>query len=258
MTDKPEIPEVPPEPERREEMVPPAPEQGEETVQPAPDQGEAKVLSERTSVWSLMLGVLTNPGATLAQVARERRVGQAALIVAGLNLFVAVISMLAMMNAKVELTMDGPEAPLGKVLGPVALHFTLVWAIMIAVLQVVSWFSYAATYNLLGELMGERPDGRAMLAALGFAQMPSILIPILVGLAVLLGLWTLPFLFGLVIGIWILVLDVVAIRSALQTSTGKAALIFFTPWVVGIGLAVVFFVFMLASLFPLISTMPTM
>lgn len=205
-----------------------------------------------TSVWSLMLGVLSNPAEALAQVARERRVGQAALIVVGLGLFGLITGVLGIQNEDLASMLEMMDiAPDLATFRQVVQQFALVWGILGVLLQVIQWFVNSAIYNLLGEVMGIRPDGRAMLAALGFAHMPAIFNPILEALAKAAGMNSLGFIFTLAIAVWIWVLDVLAIRSALQTSTGKAVAIFLIPAAVIVGLVFLGIVFMVAALAPM-------
>lgn len=80
----------------------------------------------------------------------------------------------------------------------------------------VSWLIWAGLTYLIGDkLLGGTATWGELLRTLGFAQAPGVLyilgiIPILGGLI------------RFVVGIWILVLGVIAIRQALDFGTGKA------------------------------------
>jgi hypothetical protein len=81
----------------------------------------------------------------------------------------------------------------------------------------LSWLVWAAVTNFVGtRLFGGTADWGELLRTLGFAQAPGVLwIFALLGLAPLLKY---------VIGIWMLLTGIVAIRQALDFSTGKALL----------------------------------
>ena len=80
----------------------------------------------------------------------------------------------------------------------------------------VSWLLWAGLTYLIGDkLLGGTATWGELLRTLGFAQAPGVLyvlgiIPILGGLV------------RFVVGIWILVLGIIAIRQALDFGTGKA------------------------------------
>ena len=114
------------------------------------------------------------------------------------------------------------------VLGLVAgiLGAVLAWA-------VVTGFVYLVGTRLFG---GTATWGEVM-RTVGYANAPGVLnilgfIPILGGLV------------GLVVGIWVIVTTVVAIRQALDVSTGKAIISAVIGWIIGaIVLAIVFSIF---------------
>lgn len=80
----------------------------------------------------------------------------------------------------------------------------------------ISWLIWAAATNFVGtRLFKGTADWGELLRTLGFAQAPGVLL--ILGVVPLLG-W----LVALVVGLWMLVTGVVAIRQALDISTGKA------------------------------------
>jgi hypothetical protein len=78
------------------------------------------------------------------------------------------------------------------------------------------WLIWAGVTNLVGtRLLGGTADWGELLRTLGFAQAPGVLL--ILGIVPLLG--------GVIqlgVGIWILVAGVIAIRQALDVSTGRA------------------------------------
>ncbi len=107
-----------------------------------------------------------------------------------------------------------------------------------AVGALFGWLVWAGITYVIGEKLfhGTATWGE-LLRTLGFAQAPGVLL--------VLGI--VPFLGGLIsvaVGIWILVAGIVAVRQALDFSTGKAIITVFLGWLVvavGRGLLAVIF-----------------
>jgi len=82
----------------------------------------------------------------------------------------------------------------------------------------VGWLIWAGVTNLVGtKLFGGTADWGELLRTLGFAQAPGVLL--VLGVIPILG-----FLVNVVVGIWVLIAGIVAIRQALDFGTGKAIL----------------------------------
>ena len=104
-------------------------------------------------------------------------------------------------------------------LGPVAIAGA-------ALSQLVGWVVWAGlTYFIGTRLFEGTATWGELLRTLGFAQAPGVLV--LVVLIPVIGWMVLP-----VIAIWMLVTGVVAIRQALDVSTGKAVLTALLGWLV--------------------------
>jgi len=100
------------------------------------------------------------------------------------------------------------------------------------------WLVWSAVTYLIGDkLLGGTATWGELLRAVGFAQAPGVLY--LLAVIPLLG-WVV----RLVVGIWILVCGIVALREALDFSTGKAILTAVLGWLSMVILtAIVFSVF---------------
>ncbi|MEX2529376.1 MAG: YIP1 family protein [Gemmatimonadota bacterium] len=97
----------------------------------------------------------------------------------------------------------------------------MVAAILAALL---GWLVWAALTYLIGDkILGGTATWGELLRALGFAQAPGVLY--LLAVVPVLG-WVV----RLVVGIWILVCGIVALREALDVSTGKAILTAVLGW----------------------------
>lgn len=96
---------------------------------------------------------------------------------------------------------------------------------------IVGWLLWAAfTYVIGDKMLGGTATWGELLRTIGFAQAPGVLmifriIPLLGGIV------------RVVVAIWLLVAGVIAIRQALDFSTGKAVLTAFLGWCALIALA---------------------
>jgi hypothetical protein len=150
------------------------------------------------SVADRMRGAAMLDAATYEEVERdEKATGQAAVVV----IIVAVCSAIG------AIWRGGPSiiiAPIGAILG------WLLWS--------------AVTYVIGDKVLGGTATWGELLRTLGFAQAPGVfmifgIIPILGGIV------------RLVVALWLLVAGVIAIRQALDFSTGKAIVTAILGWV---------------------------
>jgi hypothetical protein len=96
--------------------------------------------------------------------------------------------------------------------------------LLMPMLQIVGWLIWAGVTYLIGDkLLGGTATWGELLRTLGFAQFPGMLYV----LAVLPGLGGLV---RFVVGLWVLVAGIIAIRQALDFSTGKAILTAIFGW----------------------------
>ena len=93
-----------------------------------------------------------------------------------------------------------------------------------------SWLVWAGITYLIGDklLKGTATWGE-LLRTLGYAQAPAVLL--IFGFVPVLGN-----ILGAVVGIWLLVTGIVAIRPALDFDTGKAVLTAFLGWLVAVAI----------------------
>jgi hypothetical protein len=90
---------------------------------------------------------------------------------------------------------------------------------------IVGWLVWAGIAYLIGDkLFGGTASWGELLRTLGFAQAPGVLL--ILAIIPVLG-WVVQF----VVGIWLLVAGVIAIRQALDFSTGRAILTAIVGWI---------------------------
>ncbi|MDD4561930.1 MAG: Yip1 family protein [Syntrophomonadaceae bacterium] len=118
---------------------------------------------------------------------------------------------------------------------------------------ILSFFILALTaglLSLLSEIFYQRGNASGLLVCLSFAVIPGALGPPLQYGATLLGVSWLGVILSLLAVIWVLVLQVLSLREALELQTGQAVLLFILP-----GLLVVFL--LLGLIFIIAQTMPS-
>ena len=113
----------------------------------------------------------------------------------------------------------------------------------------ISWVFFAGICHIVAKLLGGKGTFTEMLVLMGFASLPNIFqAPI--GLIVMLSGGLTGAFIAIVLGsflaIWVLILDVLAIREAQKFSTGRAIATFVLPIVV---LAVLVFILIFIGLF---------
>ena len=100
-------------------------------------------------------------------------------------------------------------------------------------LALLGWLLWAGITYLIGDkFLGGTATWGELLRTLGYAQSPGLLL--VIGFVPLVG-W----LVALIVPIWLLVTGIVAIRQALDFSTGKAILTAVLGWVVAVGIPLV-------------------
>lgn len=157
--------------------------------------------------------VLFHPATALRQIAAEKQLAGAAAVF-------CVSLLLPAWTVYLLLVTSG----LGKVAG----------IVLIAQIgcSLLLWILGTAFYQLAAEFMGGTGTALGLFAAMGFAQLPRVFIVPMMVLAALLsgvGAKVLTLIWGLAIGLWVLVLQVKAIQAAHHLSLSRAMLVFFSP-----------------------------
>ncbi len=189
------------------------------------------------SLIDIIYGIFFEPVPTLQYLAREKP------LLPGLLVYLVVFVFNLIINRGLT-TLDSEIASFIP-------NANLMW--VIAGLGVVlSFFMLAITaglFSLLSEIFYQRGNASGLLVCLSFAVIPGVLGPPLQYGATLLGISWLGVICSLLAVIWVLVLQVLSLREALELQTGQAILLFILP-----GLFIVFlclgFIFVLASTVP--------
>lgn len=117
---------------------------------------------------------------------------------------------------------------------PIPSGFLWLGALVGIIFSLIMLFIMAGLYSLLGEIIYQSGNGSGLLASLSFASLPGIFGPPLQYVAILLGLSPLSMLISFGITVWLLVLQVIALREALQLSTSQATFLFIIPLLITI------------------------
>ena len=178
----------------------------------------------------LLYDVLFHPGAAMNAIAGRRLIGQ------GLLVFFISVAL--------------PSGAIWFSMGTAAGAFIL----LLVVGSVVLWLTGTALIHLIAECYGGRGMVTGLLAALGFAQIPRVfLVPLWVASALLPEPGRLPFMGLSAVGIlmWILALDVSALKETYGFPTTKAILVLVTPLLAVVLLVLVLITFVGVQLAPL-------
>jgi hypothetical protein len=173
-------------------------------------------------MWEYLVGVINEPVRTLREVA-EKRLWKEGL------LLIFVIALIGGAVSVVSLKMN-PPATSNLSADPTLAHFFSIFyspaflVLFMLVSSILSWFITGAIYYGFSRLFKGQGSLPGMLASLGFAETPSLVSAPLTALALLLGpAWiVVSYVPGFVAWIWILVLDVLAIRESQRLDTGPA------------------------------------
>lgn len=197
-------------------------------------------MGEKLVEW--LYGVLASPVRTLNEIAREKPVGLALLVYLGVAALVMVSNLLGEQG---YLVLEESMAELGLFI-PASL-----FVVGAAVITVVSIFIITLLLHLLARLFGGTGGYWNLFSAYAFAEFPLIisvpvtLITVYAGLvgSILGGLIT----FGL--SIWVIVLQVIALRESHGLSTGASIGAYIIHFVIIIAIPVAIAIAVVAAIF---------
>ena len=173
-------------------------------------------MAERTVNW--LAGIIVNPVDTLRDISQQKPIGWGILIY-------LVVSFLSVLTA------NGDIPPAMKP-----------WIVISSpVLAIITLFIYSGLYHLFARLFGGTGDFWGLFSAVSFTSFVFIFLPplnLLSQLGGIVAVLTMGLL-SFAVGIWNLVLEVIAVRENHQISTGLSVLTVLIPLVILIILALV-------------------
>ncbi|HWP98383.1 MAG TPA: YIP1 family protein [Syntrophomonadaceae bacterium] len=165
----------------------------------------------------IIYGILFQPASTLRGLGEERPIAKGLLTF----FLVSAISLLfkqALYGLILPAKFLDLVGKMGWVFGGVGLVFSIM---MLFVMTGVS--------SLLSELIFHKNNARALLCCLSFSVLPGILGPPLYYALALLGHQGAGWFCSFLVGVWVLVLQVLSLREALDLDTGQAILLYILP-----------------------------
>lgn len=168
------------------------------------------------TILDILYGLIFQPQATMRELARTRPLLSAFLVFLGVYGANLLLQQASRSINQFDLVM---------------LPISMTWLLgsLGALASIVVWFVSAGLFSLLGEIIYGYSNGRGILACLGFAAFPGIFGPALYYVSALLHLEPLGILLYALTMLWVVGLQVVAVREALTLTTGQAVLIYFLP-----------------------------
>jgi hypothetical protein len=193
--------------------------------------------------------VLFKPAKGFARVAAERTIWH------GLVVYM-VVSLVSSLTAIATANAGGYAGDAGGFLSPEAMAMLFRSSPALSLVSIIVFsplllFLWSAVLNFSAELLGGQGRGLRLGAAIGYAQLPYILV-VPISLAARYLAVDIVGLAGFVAFVWSIVLKITAIRQVHSFSTRRAALAYFLPALVLIGALIIFILFLAAFLMPLL------
>ena len=175
---------------------------------------------EPFSFFDAVYGVFFSPRETFRKIGEKRPVLTSAVLVCALS----VINFLAGIGGMKSSVFHGHHTPPFEALEA----GVAVMAVLVAVVSLFVWFLFSASISLFSQMLGGAGNGLGLLSVLSFAQVPElILVPFRFLLQRFSSGWILMAPVGLAGFIWVLVLNIMAVKEVEGLSTGRAVLAYF-------------------------------
>lgn len=165
----------------------------------------------------VIYGILFQPAPTLQYLSREKPLKQGLILYAIIALFNVLISQgIEALQFKDSLANLPPDFIwLAGGLGVIA--------------SIIMLFLIAGLLSLISEIIFGQANAKGLLVCLSFAYLPSVLSAPLQYAALLIGIKTAAIALPLLTLLWVLVLQVIALREALNLRNSQAVLLFILP-----------------------------
>lgn len=179
-------------------------------------------------MWERIFGTLRAPGKTLNQAAENNLWKEGLLIVIAAAILKGISSVVAAGNMEfllyLEKVLDLPLAD--------SLQYSPIFTIFSSLFGgLLGWILLGAVFFLFAKLFKGQGTLSGMLAGLGYASSPYFIGAPLAAVTSLVGVagYILSSIIGLATSIWVLVLNIIAIKESQKISTGAAIATFFIP-----------------------------
>lgn len=177
----------------------------------------------------LLYGILFQPVPVLQYLSKEKPLGK------GLFIFITVMIFNLIINRGINLLEPGQE------MFTIPDNLFCLYGITGIFFSIFMLFIIAGLLSLLSEFIYHRGNGSGLFVSFCFAGVPGVLGPPLQYASLLLGVEYLGVILAVLILIWVIILNVLSIREALELTTGEAVFLFILPLVfmllIGAGIA---------------------
>lgn len=179
--------------------------------------------------WDAAVGIVVAPRATLAYVCRERKVAWGVWLLVFFSLSGALIAWVV------------PQPEMERVLPIPARQFRNIYALIVLVAAPLGALSAAFGYHVVARWLKAQGTFGGFFAGYMIAGVPGVLLVPFQLLPVVAGQVgsVVATIVGAGVAIWIVVLDILAIKVNYNLTTGKTLAIFFIPWLVFIGVVII-------------------
>jgi len=169
------------------------------------------------STVEVVYGILFEPAKTLNFLGREKP------LLPGLLIFCLTFTFISVINRAITLL----DSSINNIIpGTVSVWLLTAFSMAFAYIMLALM---AGLFSLISEIIYRRGNASGLLACLSFAVIPGVLGPSLQYAAILLGIGSIGVLFSLFSALWVLILQILSLREALDLNTGQAVLLFTLP-----------------------------
>ncbi|MDD3268572.1 MAG: Yip1 family protein [Syntrophomonadaceae bacterium] len=174
----------------------------------------------------VIYGILFQPAATLSYLSREKPLKQGLIVYLIIALFNVLIS-------------QGIEA-LNFMESLANLPPNFIWLVSSigVIASIIMLFFMAGFLSLISEIIYGQANGKGLLVCLSFAYLPSVLGAPLEYAALLIGMQSAAAVLPVFTLVWVLVLQVIALREALSLRSSQAVLLFILPLLILLALTI--------------------
>ncbi|NLB52691.1 MAG: hypothetical protein GX808_07110 [Syntrophomonadaceae bacterium] len=188
------------------------------------------------SLTDRLWGVIFNPVATMRQLTVQKPLGE------GIFLYAAVLSIVMVINQGIDML-----RPIEEVLS-VPTNFIWLLLAMGIIFSLFLLLISAGFLSLISEIIYKRGNSLGLLVGFCFSILPGAFGPLLQYGSVLMGLSWLGVFFSIISMTWVVVLQIIAVKTALSLSTRQALFLYFSPLLLLAVIAITFTLLMVSSI----------
>jgi hypothetical protein len=197
----------------------------------------SEAVNHKFGLVEILYGTAAAPNETFARLARKPPVLKSLYTVIAIYIFSWLLNLSDLRNAELEnMIMEEFGQISGQLLGNIFIAMGFLGIIFV----LLTWFVVSGSLNLWASLLGGRDNAKGLFVCYGFAMVPGVFSEVLQTLIKLVGLPVIMnWLVAILAFIWILYLQMTAIRTTQGLSTGLSLFVALTPILV-IGLLMLF------------------